>query len=414
LTDSWGHQMIDGVASMWCNVWGHSNPELIRAITQQAERLQHSSMFNMTHGPAEELAERLVEISPGMHRVMYSDNGSTAVEIALKMAVQYWSNSGQRDRNRIVSLEGGYHGDTLGAMSAGYVPEFFGSLGHYVPAGVAVPVPVRTDPRAPPQKEQMNSCLDRIDEELSRSDVAAIIMESGAQLAGGVRIYPKQFQREVSRLCRRNAVLLIVDEVATGFGRLGMMSPYHTLDSKPDIVTYGKMLTGGYLTMAATLATREVYDSFLGAYNEKRHLFHGHTYTGNPIAAAAAIKNLEMYQKYDLIRHVTRTAATLEEYKGRFSDIDIVGDVRCMGMLLGAELVSGRGDAAPICPATSINRIMYEAGKRRGVYLRTLGNIIMLVPPLAITKDELVMLLERTMQAVTDAKPALLACGPAQ
>lgn len=412
LTDSHGRKMIDGVASMWCNVWGHSNQELVGAITRQASRLQHSSLFNVTHRQAETLATRLVGLSPGMYKVFYSDNGSAAIEIAIKMAIQYWSNQGVKSRTKIASLDGGYHGDTLGAMSVGYIPEFFGRFKRYVFKSIKLPAPSRRGPRATPPEEQAADCLRRIENYLSsRDDVAAVIIESGAQVAGGVHVYPQDFQMKLSRICKKNDVLLIVDEIATGFGRLGEMSVYSAQNSRPDIVTYGKMLTGGYLTMAATLATKEIYDSFLGRYADQKHLFHGHTYTGNTLAAAAANKNLTMYSKYNLIRRIKQTSAVFADYVDKFYSVELVGDIRYVGLLFGAELVSDRKSMKSICPPQSINRIIYEAGRKRGVYLRTLGNIVMVVPPLAITTDELAILLERTICTIKDAEPLLTASG---
>lgn len=415
LTDSKGFRMIDGVASMWCNVWGHSNGEMVRAIARQAEKLQHSPLFNLTHEPAEKLARSLVGMSPGMHRVLYSENGSSAVETAIKVAFQYWTNEGDSGRTAIASLERGYHGDTLGAMSAGHMPEFFDRYRQHMFDAVELPVPVqggagRGGAAAP---DALQRCIEGISDTLSarRGEIAAVIMESGAQVAGGVRIFEPSFQEEVGGICRENNILLIVDEVATGFGRLGPMCVYSAERSKPDIAVYGKMLTGGYLPLAATLATRRVYESFLGAYDEQRHLFHGHTFAGNPIAAAAANKNLSMYKKYDMISHVSKATKVLAgRIAEHLSDMEAVSEIRCRGLLAGIELAAGSGIAAaadPARPAASVNRIMYEAGRRNGVYLRTLGNVVMLVPPLAITESEIGMMVERTAKAIRDAAPSL-------
>ena len=420
LVDSKGRKMIDGVASMWCNVWGHSNAELVRAMTQQAQKMQHTPLFNLTHRPAERLALSLVKMSPGMSRVMYSDNGSTAMEIAIKMAVQYWSNRGEKNRTAVASLERGYHGDTIGAMSAGQIPEFFDpyksqmSKAHELPVALQRPTARRAGRAGGgdgTDNDDVQDALESISRTLSsRGDIAAVVMESGAQVAGGVRIYGRGFQRGISRICRRNDVLLIVDEVATGFGRLGPMCVYSDEGSRPDMVAYGKMLTGGCLPLAATLATERVYRAFLGGHDKQRHLFHGHTFAGNPVAAAVASKNLSMYSRYGLIRRISRTSRVFEEYRDKILGMDIVGDVRHKGMIMGIELVSGKGSGAPspVCPPESVNRIMYEAGRRRGVYLRTLGNVVMIVPPLAISSQDLATLIERTIKAIRDAEPSLL------
>ena len=406
LIDSKGNKMIDGVASMWCNVWGHSNPQLVKAITTQSKKLQHSSMFNLTNEPAEKLAESLVKISPGMHKVFYSDNGSSAMEIAIKIALQYWKNIGKNKKTEIATLKNGYHGDTFGAMSVGYVPEFFGKFKKQLFSTIQFSVPNKyRTPKGFTISDYQNYCLDKIENKLSKNNnIAVFIMESGAQVAGGVIIYPKGFQKKISQLCKKYDVLFVLDEIATGFGRLGSMIQYEEQKSIPDIVSYGKMLTGGYLTMAATLTSKKIYDSFLGEFNDWKHLFHGHTYTGNPIAAAVANENLKMYQKNHLIKNIQKTSKIFEKFYQEISEIDIVGDIRHKGMLMGIELVKNKAKKTPINPKKSINKIFFEEGKRNGIYLRTLGNIVMLVPPLAISEKELNLLLNRTIKTIKAAR----------
>jgi adenosylmethionine-8-amino-7-oxononanoate aminotransferase len=233
-------------------------------------------------------------------------------------------------------------------------------------------------------------------------------MESGAQMAGGVIIYPKGFQKKISQLCKKYNILFVLDEIATGFGRLGSMIQYEEQKSIPDIVAYGKMLTGGYLTMAATLANKKVYDSFLGEFNDWKHLFHGHTYTGNPIAAAVANQNIKMYQKNNLIKKIQKTSKIFEKHYNEISELDLVGDIRHKGMLMGIELVTNKKTKEPIHPKKSINKIFFEIGKKNGIYLRTLGNIVMLVPPLAISEKELDLLLKKTIITINQAKNQLV------
>jgi len=406
LIDSDGNNFLDGVGSMWCNVWGHSKPELINAITTQSKKLQHSSMFNLTNEPAEKLAESLIKMSPGMHRVFYSDNGSSAMEIALKMSLQYWDNIGELKKTKIVTLENGYHGDTFGAMAVGYVPKFFGKFKKYLFPTIQVPVPNKYRiPKGYNYLDYQNFCLDKIEKQFFKDDkIATFVMESGAQVAGGVIIFPKEFQMKISKLCKKYNVLLVLDEIATGFGRLGSMIQYTEQKSIPDIVAYGKMLTGGYLTMAATLANKKIYDSFLGEFNDWKHLFHGHTYTGNPLSAAVANENLKLYQKNNLIKKIQKTSKIFEEYYDKISDIKMVGDIRHKGMLMGIELVKDKKSKTPIKPKKSINKIFFDEGKKHGIYLRTLGNIIMLVPPLAISEKELNSLLNRTIDTIKSAQ----------
>ena len=410
LIDSKGNKMMDAVGSMWCNVWGHSNPQLVKAINTQSKKLQHSSMFNLTNEPAEELAQKLVEISPGMHKAFYSDNGSSAMEIAIKIALQYWKNIGEKKKTEIATLENGYHGDTFGAMSVGYVPEFFAKFKKQLFSTIQFPVPNKYRvPKKYSFLEYQNYCLEKIETRFSKSNnIAAFVMESGAQMAGGVVIYPKGFQKKIKQLCKKYDVLFVLDEIATGFGRLGSMVQYEEQKSIPDIVAFGKMLTGGYITMAATLASKKVYDSFLGEFNDWKHLFHGHTYTGNPIAASVANENLKMYQKNNLIRKIQKTSKVFEKFYQEISEIDIVGDIRHKGMLMGIELVTDKSKKTSIHPKKSINKVFFEHGKKNGIYLRTLGNIVMLVPPLAISENELNSLLNRTIKTIKSAKPHLL------
>jgi adenosylmethionine-8-amino-7-oxononanoate aminotransferase len=391
---------------MWCNVWGHSNPQLVKAITKQSKKIQHSSLFNLTNEPVEKLAKNLIKISPGMNKVFYSDNGSSAMEIAIKMALQYWKNIGEVKKTQIATIENGYHGDTFGAMSVGYVPEFFRKFKKQLFSTIQFPVPNKYRlPKGFTLSDYQNHCLEKIEKRFSKNnDIAAFIMESGAQMAGGVIIYPKDFQKKIRELCKKYDILFVLDEIATGFGRLGSMVQYQDQKSIPDIVAYGKMLTGGYLTMAATLANKKIYDSFSGEFNDWKHLFHGHTYTGNPIAAAVANENLQMYKKYNLIKQVQKTSKIFEKYSQEILDIDIVGDVRHKGMLMGIELVSNKKKKTPIRTKKSINKVFFEEGKKQGIYLRTLGNIVMLVPPLSIQQNELELLLKKTIKTIQVAK----------
>ena len=410
LIDSKGNKIIDAVGSMWCNVWGHSNSQLVKAITNQSKKIQHSSLFNFTNEPVEKLAENLIKISPGMNKVFYSDNGSSAMEIAIKMALQYWKNIGQSNKTQIATVENGYHGDTFGAMSVGYVPEFFGKFKKQLFSTIQFPVPNKYRvPKGFTYEDYQNDCLEKIEKRFSKNnDIAAFIMESGAQMAGGVIIYPKGFQNKISKLCKKYNILFVLDEIATGFGRLGSMVQYQEQKSVPDIVAYGKMLTGGYLTMAATLSNKKIYDSFSGEFKDWKHLFHGHTYTGNPIAAAVANENIHMYKKYNLIKKIQKTSKIFSKYFQEILDIDIVGDVRHKGMLMGIELVSNKDKKTPIKTKKSINKVFFEEGKKQGIYLRTLGNIVMLVPPLSIQENELELLLKRTIKTIQASKSKII------
>ena len=401
LIDEDGNRLLDGVASMWCNVWGHSKKELVNAIIKQTKKLQHAPLFNLTNEPSELLAKKLIKISPNMDQVFFSDNGSTAMEIAIKIALQYWNNVGENKKTNVATLENGYHGDTFGAMSVGYVPEFFSKFRSKLFSTVQFPVPRTISSgthKKMSSKEYEEYCLSKIEDKLKKDNsIAAFVMESGAQMAGGVIIYPKTFQKKISHICKKNDVLFVLDEIATGFGRLGSMVEYQSQNSIPDIVSFGKMLTGGYQTFAATLTTKKINDSFLGKFSEFKHLFHGHTYTGNPTAAALSLKNIELYEKYHLIEKIQKTSKVFENRINDISNLDIVGEIRHKGMVMGIDLVQNKNSNKPISSKTSINKLVFEEGRKHQIYFRTLGNTIMLVPPLAISQKDLNFLIDGTI-----------------
>ena len=404
LYDSKGGKMLDGVASMWCNVWGHSKSELVSEIIKQTKIIQHTPLFNLTHPSAEKLSKKLLKFNPKMKSVFFSDNGSTAMEIAIKIALQYWHNVGENKKTNVATLENGYHGDTFGAMSVGYVPEFFSKFRSKLFSTIQFPVP-RTissgTPKKTSSKEYEEYCLSKIEDKLEKDNsIAAFVMESGAQMAGGVIIYPKNFQKKISQICKKNDVLFVLDEIATGFGRLGSMVEYQSQNSTPDIVSFGKMLTGGYQTFAATLTTKKINDSFLGKFSEFKHLFHGHTYTGNPTAAALSLKNIELYEKYHLIEKIQKTSTVFENRVNDISNLDMVGEIRHKGMVMGIELVQNKNSNKPLSSKTSINKLVFDEGRKHQIYFRTLGNIIMLVPPLAISQKDLNFLIDGTISTI--------------
>jgi len=402
LYDSKGGKMLDGVASMWCNVWGHSKTELVSEIIKQTKILQHSPLFNLTNPSAEKLSKKLIKLNPKMYSTFFSDNGSTAMEIALKIALQYWRNIGENKKTNIATLENGYHGDTFGAMSVGYVPEFFSKFRSKLFSTLQFPVPKSFRiPKKMSADEYRQQCVAKIEEKLEKDDsIAAFVMESGAQMAGGVIIYPKNYQNQISKICKKNNVLFVLDEIATGFGRLGSMIEYKKQNSIPDIVSFGKMLTGGYQTFAATLTTKKITESFLGEFSDMKHLFHGHTYTGNPTAAALSLKNLEMYEKFDLIKKIQKTSKIFESRIDEISNLELVGDIRHKGMVMGIELVRDKKSNKPVSFSHSINKVVFEEGRKNQIYFRTLGNIIMLVPPLAISQKDLNFLIDGTIKTI--------------
>ena len=404
LYDSKGGKMLDGVASMWCNVWGHSKSELVSEIIKQTKILQHTPLFNLTHPSAEKLSKKLLRLNPKMNSVFFSDNGSTAMEIAIKIALQYWRNIGENKKTNVATLENGYHGDTFGAMSVGYVPEFFSKFRSKLFSTIQFPVPrtvIAGSNTKESSEEYLDNCLSKIENKLEKDNsIAAFVMESGAQMAGGVIIYPKNYQKKISQICKKNDVLFVLDEIATGFGRLGSMIEYQSQNSTPDIVSFGKMLTGGYQTFAATLTTKKINDSFLGEFSEFKHLFHGHTYTGNPTAAALSLKNLELYEKHNLIEKIQKTSQIFKNRLDEISNLDLVGEIRHQGMVMGIELVQNKNSRKPLSSNQSINKLVFEEGRKHQIYFRTLGNIIMLVPPLAISHKDLNFLIDGTISTI--------------
>jgi adenosylmethionine---8-amino-7-oxononanoate aminotransferase len=384
LFDADGNAYIDGVSSLWCNVHGHRHPAIDAAIKAQLDRVAHSTMLGLTHPPAVELAERLVAIAPpGLSRVFYSDSGSTAVEVALKMAFQWWAQRGEPQRTGFVCLENGYHGDTLGAVSVGGI-ELFHSLYR----------PLLFD--AWQARLGDDDHLDTLLREHS-DRVAAVIVEPLVQGAAGMLMAPDGYLRRVRELCDAHGVLLICDEVATGLGRTGRMFACEHEGVTPDLLCIGKGLTGGYLPLAATLTTEAVHEGFLGRFEDFRTFFHGHTYTGNPLACAAAVATLDTFERertLELLQSKIELLARLLEQ--RVAHLPGVAEVRRRGFMVGIELT-----ASPVEHRTG-HRVTLAA-RRRGAIIRPLGDVIVLMPALAISDADLRRLVAITASAIAEA-----------
>ena len=394
LIDSAGRRYIDGVSSLWCNVHGHRHRGIDRAVRDQLDRVSHSTMLGLTHAPAAELASRLVAIAPpGLNRVFYSDSGSTATEIALKMAFQYWQQQGGEATRRTsyVCLRDAYHGDTVGAVSVGGIDLFHACYG---------PLLFDAHQVAPGDAAELECVLDFHD-----GEIAAVIVEPLVQGAAGIRVQPPGYLRAVRELCDRHDVLLICDEVATGFGRTGTMFACEQEGVAPDLMCVAKGLTGGYLPLAATLATERIYEGFLGAHEDFRTFFHGHTYTGNPLACAAAIASLEAFEREGTLLKLQPKIRLLAELLGDVARMDEVAEVRGRGFMAGIDL--GEHD-----PALRLgHRVTLEA-RGRGAIVRPLGDTVVLMPPLAISKAELRRLVEITADSIRAAHAS--AYGAAQ
>lgn len=397
--DSNERSYLDGISNMWCNVWGHDRTEIIDSMKNQLDTLPHSSLFGLVNEPSAKLAKRLITIAKGMSKVFYTDNGSTAIEVALKIAIQYWNNKGKTQKKEFICLKNGYHGDTIGCMSIGYVDGYFSPYRSLLLKTIKVDSPtIRHEKFGPEDIEQY---VDKIENILKRKSpkISAMVMESGAQIAGGVNIYPNRFQKEISDLCKKYDVLLILDEIATGFGRLGNMIEYKAQRSEPDIVCFAKALTGGYFPLAVTLTTSKIFNEFLGDHWDKRQLFHGHTFTGHPVGCTAALTNLALYEKVNLIGKIRINSLVLDRLLKRFAELDICYDTRNKGLLCGIELRKGNKPIKMI-DKVPIGQYIASESLKKGVYLRTLGNIITIIPPLAIGKEDLTKIVDTEYQIV--------------
>jgi adenosylmethionine-8-amino-7-oxononanoate aminotransferase len=390
LIDTEGRRYIDGVSSLWCNVHGHRHPRIDAALREQLNRVAHSTMLGLSHPGAIELGRRLVELAPpGLTRVFYSDSGSTAAEIALKMAFQYWQQQGgdQRRKTRFVALRDAYHGDTIGSVSVGGIDLFY---------SLYRPLLFDTLKAEPGDSGQMEELL-----AAQAGRVAAVIMEPLVQGAAGMIIHPEGYLRDVRELCDRHGVLLILDEVATGFGRTGRMFACEHEGVAPDFMCLAKGITGGYMPLAATLATERVYEGFLGEHEQFRTFFHGHTYTGNPLACAAALATLDVFKEERTLERLGPKIDLLGELLEPLKALDAVAEVRRRGFMVGIQLAG-----FPL-ELRMGHRVTLEA-RRRGAIVRPLGDVVVLMPPLAIEEDALRRLVEIAGEAIEAAAGAEL------
>ena len=405
LIDVQGRKYLDGVSSLWCNVHGHRKSEIEEAIRAQLERISHSTFLGLSHVPGILLAEKLIGIAPrGLRRVFYSDSGATAVEIALKMAVQYWQLRGEEKRTLVASLAESYHGDTVGSMSMGYSETF-----HRFHKSLLFPVLRVTPPHVFRYYQHMSdeAALDAAirdaQEKLSenKNTLAALVMEPLMQGAAGMWPQPVKYLQALSDICRRNNILLICDEVATGFGRTGKMFACEHAGVTPDILSLAKGITGGYLPLAATLATEEIFAAFLGEYKEYKTFFHGHTYTGNPLGCAAAIANLELFEREDVIGKMQAGISYVQDrLRQDFLPLPHVSDVRQWGYMAGIELVEDKTSRKNYSAEMRIGHKVILEARKRSVLIRPLGDVIILMPPLTITSEELAALLDVVYESI--------------
>jgi adenosylmethionine-8-amino-7-oxononanoate transaminase len=407
LIDTDGRRWFDGVSSLWCNVHGHRVPEIDRAVARQLGRVAHSTFLGLSNAPAVELARRLVELAPrGLARVFYSDSGSEAVEVALKMAFQYWSHRGRPEKCTFLNFTNAYHGDTIGAVSVGGIGLFHGIFRPLLFRTVTARAPYRyRDGFRGSERAYLRFCVDRVERVLRRHAprIAAIVMEPLVQGAAGMITHPRGFLAAVRRLADRYGTLLILDEVATGFGRTGRMFACEHEKVRPDILCLAKGLTGGYLPLAATLTTEEIYRAFLGRYDEFKAFFHGHTYTANPLACAAALGSLEVFRRRRVLAGLAPKIRRFKAELERFRALEHVGDVRQVGLMAGVEFVRDRRTRAPFPLAEKRGIRACLAARKHGILVRPLGNVVVLMPPLASSEREIVRFCRAMFAAVREA-----------
>jgi len=430
IEDVEGKRYLDGVSSLWVNIHGHRKKEINDAIKSQLDRISHCTMLGLSNVPATLLAERLVGVierslgsvgsppgspsfgqkqglgqtmGPALTKVFYSDNGSTAVEVALKMAFQYWLHKGVTGRNCFLSLNNGYHGDTIGAVSVGGVDMFHDVFGPLLFKTYKAPSPYCYRCDVVNSSDDCNfACLRKMEDILAahHDEIAAVIVEPLVQAAGGMIVAPPGYLRGVRDLCTNYNVLLIADEVATGFGRTGLMFACEHESVVPDMLCLSKGITGGYLPLAVTVTTDEVYNTFLGDFRELKTFFHGHSYTGNPLACAAALACLDIFENEKTLQYLAPKIEILEEGLRNISTFPHVGDARNRGFMAGVELVRDKASKEPYPWAERMGWRVANHAKGKGVFVRPLGNVVVIMPPLVIGEADLRLMLDVIGEAI--------------
>ncbi|KKB33506.1 adenosylmethionine--8-amino-7-oxononanoate transaminase [Bacillus thermotolerans] len=400
-----GKEYYDGYSSLWLNVHGHRKQELDEAIKKQLDKIAHSTLLGLTNVPATELAEKLVEISPEkLTRVFYSDSGAEAMEIALKMAFQYWSNIGRPEKQKFIAMQNGYHGDTIGTVSIGSIEMYHQVYGPLMFESFKAPIPNVYHSKSGDPVQCRDECLDILEKLLieNHQNIAALTIESMVQGAGGMIVMPEGFLSGVRNLCTKYDVLMIVDEVATGFGRTGKMFACEHEGVQPDLMAVGKGITGGYLPIAATLTTEDIYNAFYDDYEKLKTLFHGHSYTGNQLGCAVAIENLRLFESENMVEEVSKKTEDLHLLLEELKSLPHVGDIRQLGFMCGIELVYSKETKVPF-PAKK--RVGYQATlkmRELGMLTRPLGDVIVFMPPHVSTREDLKAMVTIMKEAIME------------
>lgn len=409
LIDTEGKEFYDGVSSLWVNIHGHQHSKIDQAIIEQLGKVAHTTMLGLSNIPAVELAEQLVAVTPrGLNKVFYSDDGSTAVEVALKMAFQYWQHKGKMKKQKFISLQQAYHGDTVGTVSVGGIDLFHRVFKPLLFSTVQIPSPscyhcqIHSEPAI--CGLQCASALEAVLAE-HHEEIAAMVIEPMVQAAAGMLMSPPGYLAKIREITRKYNVLLIADEVATGFGRTGKMFACEHEGVEPDMMTLSKGITGGYMPLAATLTTDEIYQAFLGGYSEKKTFYHGHSYTGNPLACAAALANLAIFKEERVIEglapKIEAAAAKLKEMEA----LTHVGSVRQCGLIIGIELMQDKCCKIPYPWEAASGASVCCKAREYGLIIRPIGDVIICMPPLASTVEEIETMLEiikRSIREITE------------
>jgi len=407
-----GKRYLDAVSSWWTNLFGHAEPRIAQAIATQASALEHVMLAGFSHAPAIQLAEALLRLAPRqigrppLAKVFYADNGSAGIEVALKMAFQWFQNQGdEQRRTKFIALENGYHGETIGALSVGDIPLYRRVYAPLLLEAIFVPSPdaylARPGQSAKGHAEDAADVLAHVLDE-HPGEVCALVLEPLVQCAGGMRMYDPVYLQRARELCDVHGILLIADEIATGFGRSGTLFACEQASIQPDLLCVSKGLTGGFLPLAAVLTTQVIYDGFL-ADSRERAFLHSHSYTGNPLTCAAALASLDIFATDDVLARNRATATRMGELARAVADHDCVADLRQTGMIVAFELTQNGDKATPFDPAKRVGLRAYRAALERGVILRPLGDVLYWMPPYCVVEQDLALLAEVTTAAITAA-----------
>ncbi|HKN78213.1 MAG TPA: adenosylmethionine--8-amino-7-oxononanoate transaminase [Lysobacter sp.] len=406
-----GRRYLDAVSSWWTNLFGHAEPRIAKAIAEQAGTLEQVILAGFSHEPAVALAERLLALAPReagrapLAKVFYADNGSAGVEVALKMAFHWFRNRGEDRRTKFIALENGYHGETIGALSVGDIPLYRRVYAPLLAEAIFAPSPDAYQAR---DGESAAECAERAADALRDilqrhgHETCALILEPRVQCAGGMRMHDPVYLERVRALCDAHGVFLIADEIAVGFGRTGTRFACEQAGIQPDLMCLSKGLTGGFLPLAAVLATQAIYDGFLDDSRERAFL-HSHSYTGNPLACAAALRAQAIFDEDDVLARNARTATRMAELAAPFAELPHVADVRQAGMILAFELTKGGRRDTPFAAASRVGLHAYRKALELGVVLRPLGDILYWMPPYCVDEEQLQLLADTTRAAIAHA-----------